>query len=117
METNMRLKIKTNLTVFGNGLLQDALTLSIVMNANGITFQDIKDYLDLQRQEILIREKIFRKECPECGGTMQLAPVNTTKGDQTGEGSKSVWTCESCLHQVYNRYSIQERFNKKKGGL
>ena len=117
MEDKIRLKLETSLSTFTPGLLQDALNLSVILDINGLCFGDISDYLAERQNEILRRELVFRKECPVCFDTMDLAPVNTNSGDQTGEGSKSVWTCGSCMNQIYNKYSITERMKQKKGEL
>lgn len=115
MEEKIRIKIETTLGSFTSGQLQDALNLSVLLNANGICFEDIKDYLGEKRDAMLAEEIAFKKSCPECQGQMNLAPVNTGKGDKTGDKSKSVWTCGQCLYQEFNTYTARERMLAVKG--
>jgi len=115
MELGIRLKIETVLSSFTTGLLQDAVNLSLIMNANGLDFNDIIDYLAEKRKEIILSELAFKKPCVECGDTMGLSNVNTGKGDITGDHSKTVWTCENCFHQEFNTYTAKERLHAVKG--
>ena len=117
MENKIRLKLETCLSTFTPGILQDSLNLSIILEANGLCFADVGDYLCEKQEKILEDEIIFRQECPMCLGQMTLFAVNTNKGDRTGDKSKSVWTCESCLHQIYNTYDIAKRMKQIRGGL
>jgi len=115
MEKEIEIKIETVLNSFSTGMLQDAVNLATLLEANGLCFSDIEDYLSERRKEILLSETAFVQDCSMCDGQMTLSEVNTGKGDQTGDRSKSVWTCGKCLHQEFNIYTAKERLLAVKG--
>lgn len=111
---------------FSFGQLQDISTLLKHLEKNNVSIKDFIEYIaELKIKEAENREhnkKIAKKhkeqwqkialKCPECNTTMNLYPVNTHTGDQTGDGSKSMWQCPKCWYDEYSTKSIREQFEE-----
>lgn len=127
--------IKTILEPFSLtiGKKQDFLTLLVHLRNNEISLDDLIEYLKKikddqikfvrEQEEGLSKQKrLWNKialKCPTCRSPMQLLPVNTQPGDQTGDSSKSVWTCSNkeCMETIYNSQTVQEILNQLRGKL
>jgi len=99
-------KFEKDLAVFSFRQHQDFLTYLIVLEKNGWTIEDAKVWIT-NSQNAGEKLKAFPvKQCLVCGGAMQLFPVNTISGDQTGDSQDvSVWLCRNnnCLETIYNK--------------
>jgi len=107
---------------FTFGQLQDIVALIQHLDKNDVTIEKFVSYVQERKLEMVEAEKIaaanLQKQrdkwalralkCPACETPMNVAPVNTAPGDQTGDDSKSVWMCHNCWETVYNLETIAE---------
>jgi hypothetical protein len=66
----------------------------------------------IKELEILIEMngQIFARRCLSCNGYMMPSEVNTAPGNQTGDDSIYVWTCQNCLNQIFSSNTLEEEF-------
>ena len=126
--------VEAKLGVFGYGKLQDLLTLWGLLDREGITREDVTEYVAAKLDAIARAEKwntlmaerkaeadkVAATFCPECGNKMNLYPV---EGDNP-QGYKSRFICEKsrckgcskddadyaqdCLYEILSTRSVQE---------
>jgi hypothetical protein len=92
---------------------QKILTYHKTLERNGLTLQDVIDFVDFKRKEFAELEAIRAKHkddlekmlpvCSECGGKMLLRGVNRPKGPSNIHGWKSCFECmsETCVNEKY----------------
>jgi len=103
--------MKKILEAYGFGKLQDLLTLERQLARRGISFADLRGFVEgeIRRLEEEKKQRVgFQKSCPACNGPMVLFPVNTTRRNQTGDESTAVWTCARCGEEIWETDTIAE---------
>jgi len=100
---------------FSFGRLQDIATLIKQLKRNHIPVIKFVEYVEQEKTNRAKINKSNKKrweqntlKCPDCQSPMNLFPVNTVPGDQTGDGSQSVWMCPKCGETVYNLETVAE---------
>ena len=117
-------KIKKILAPFSFpiGKLQDIANLLNSLAGAGISNKEFLQYIEAQskliragiKKENEMRKAAIRKyrdslpNCTACSTKMNIFPVNTVAGDQTGDNSQSVWICPKCGETVYNLETVAE---------
>jgi len=96
-----------NMAVFNFAQHQDFLTYFNLLQKFNWTFNDVKKYIQTKNKNSKRQVKNILS-CPNCQTPMILYPVNTTPATQTGDNSKSVWTCPKCNEDRYSTKSIQD---------
>jgi hypothetical protein len=63
--------------------------------------------VESQKQKIeLVRDlRYFARRCPDCGGMLNIAPVNTMPCNQVGGGYQSSWYCPSLMACGFTEFS------------
>lgn len=121
-------KIREKLTVFGQGKLQDLITLYNFLQGSGITLEDVKDYLEYTKElfrQVSLKQVEMRRErkekwnkstrrCPTCMKPLVLRPITTPKGKANIEGYACHWFCneENCNFEEYTHENFQETYSK-----
>jgi predicted RNA-binding protein YlxR (DUF448 family) len=110
-------KFEKDMAAFHFGQHQDVLIYLSQLDASGWTIEDVKEWIDGQREKLTsrpIRAAVFK--CPDCQSPMQLLRVNVSPATQTNDSSKSVWLCtnKKCMNTIYNTESV-EKILKNKG--
>lgn len=108
--------MKKLIEAFAFGQLQDFLSLLKFIEKNSIELNEVILYIKerkmayLQKQRKINKFNRGAKRCPGCQSKMNLHPVNTNPGDQTGDNSKSVWVCfnKDCMEMIYNKEDYKE---------
>ena len=127
----MKEELMKKLRVFSLGQLQDLVTLSDILEREGASLEDVKDFLEeTQKTFRQGKEKIRRnfeerkkwwervgRKCPKCGETLDLVPIKTPKGKRNREGYKSLWSCsrEDCLFEEYSKVEFKRIIEKLTG--
>jgi len=99
--------------------LQNLLSILDTIIQNGYTEEDLRIYILRKRNAIAQRERIklaLLRNCPKCGKRMQLYPVNTNSGDQTGDDSTFVWICPKCRHEEWTNQPLRRIVHEVHGG-
>lgn len=99
--------------------LQNLLSILDTIIQNGYTEEDLRIYILRKRNAIAQRERIklaLLRNCPKCGKRMQLYPVNTNSGDQTGDDSTFVWICPACRHEEWTNKPLRKIIHDLHGG-
>jgi len=118
-------KFEKKMAAFSWKQHQEFLSYHQTLLANDLTFEDAQEWVTtvLREQEEAIKEDYakklkFARKCPVCQSPMSLFPVNYSNCSQTGDDSKSVWTCleQTCLEQIYNKKSIDEILRGQNSG-
>lgn len=106
-------ELKTKLEVFSMGQLQNFKTLAKILLKENVS---LEQYIEFIEKELVISKKNVKralKKCPGCSRIMRLFPVNTSRADQTGDDSNSVWFCKHCLLENFNKETIQEIIKRR----
>lgn len=103
---------------FGLKSWREYLNQSSYLIVNGLTLKNVIDSLsawDVAAKRALEEElsgvrvvDVSRPACPNCGGALQVFPVNVSPGTQTGDNSKSVLLCAYCGHDHYSLLTPEE---------
>lgn len=109
------------------GRRQDFITFLIHIRNNNIDIDEIIDYFEklkrVERKKERQREQEYNQwnknalRCPKCKTMMRLYSVNTYKGDQTGDNSKSQWFCSKCWYDEYSTKTVEEWTKKLIDGV
>uniref|UniRef100_A0A6H1ZCX2 Uncharacterized protein n=1 Tax=viral metagenome TaxID=1070528 RepID=A0A6H1ZCX2_9ZZZZ len=124
----MREELLKKLRVFGLGQLQDLVTLSDILEREGASLGDVKEFLEENLRAVRKNQEEMKKafeerrkwwkrvgrKCPECGETLDLVPIRAPKGKKNKEGYKSLWSCpgENCLYEKYSKREFKEIIEK-----
>ena len=87
--------------------LQEFINISLHLETNGKTLQDVKDHVK-GIKDIFIDKKTLKnkkyspKKCPSCN-TGLLIP--TAGNDEGGEG---IWACKKCRYSEYDGRTVGE---------
>ena len=125
-------EIGRKLTVFNFAKLQDLVTLSILLEREEISLEQLKEYLATVREfnakAVKEREKIFKereerwlagtRRCPTCMKPLALRAINILKGKGNREGYTCHWFCQddNCNFEEYTHENFQEVYKKIMGG-
>lgn len=119
-------KFEKDMAAFSFRQHQDVLTYLSHLEANGWTIEDAKEWIQRERDRKQRETKAFEEQqkdylaslpkCPKCQSPMQILPVNTRPGDQTGDDSKSMMLCmnKECMHTIYSTKTVQEQMKELK---
>jgi len=121
----MRKKMEKALEVFGARVnIRELGSVASKLKKAGLTLDDLIEYGTILKKETAAaieraekaskRNKLAIYQCPACNSFMVLRSVNTNKGDQTEDDSKSVWLClnQHCLETIYNKETVDEIHSK-----
>ena len=125
-------EIREKLAVFGQGKLQDLITLYDFLEESDISLEDVRAYLEYNkevfRQLGLRQAEIFKKrkevwnkntrKCPTCKRPLLIGNIRTPKGRGNVKGYTCHWFCqeEDCLFEEYTYENFQEVYKKIMGG-
>jgi len=125
-------KIREKLTVFGQGKLQDLITLYDFLQGSDITLEDVRDYLEYTKEflrQLNLKQIKIHKErqekwnrntrrCPQCMMPLGLRPITTPKGKANREGYTCHWYCteETCDFEEYMKEDFRKIYKKIMGG-
>lgn len=128
----MKDELLKKLRVFGLGQLQDLVTLSDILQREGASLGDVKEFLkeksrvtresqEAMRKVFDERRKLWNsntRSCPECKKPLGLRVINTPKGKSNREGYTCHWFCqeEDCLFEQYTHEDFKETYSKIMGG-
>ena len=99
------------LSSYGIGFLQDVRTVSVWLEQNGRTFDDLWKYLDdLPQRDQVIEQELMRKDCPVCGAEDKywIHSICSEQGPGNMNGYRHQWYCDSCGHYEYGVESLKE---------
>lgn len=125
-------EIRRKLAVFGQGKLQDLVTLYDLLQGSDITLEDVKDYVEYTkeafRQQSLKQAKMLKKRegvwnkntrrCPTCGGPLAARAIRVPRGKGNVKGYTCHWFCqgEECSFEEYTREDFKEVYKKIMSG-
>lgn len=133
MNLNDFLVMKKILAPWGLGLIQDARNLFRRMDREGISIDELEEFISeypKRMTEIFVIEEAQRSEkvdlknvrikpleCPECGTRLMLNIISIPKGPNNLYGHKTYVFCpnESCLYEFYSGKNIKELFIERTG--
>jgi len=100
MEAKRYSFIDKTLAAFRLGMINDFLTLILVMDRSGISHNELVEFKNL-KASAMSNNQPEGVLCPECKNSMLLEYVNINARTVTGDDSKEVYTCVKCMHQIY----------------
>jgi len=99
--------------IFGFRGLQEFCTILGELKTRNLSIEDLEVYVDKKIKFISAQTKgikaLSTKLCPECGSILTLNAVNTGPRDQTGDDSKSVWSCPRCYREEFSELSVHQQ--------
>ena len=106
MTPDKAILFETLMNAYSLGRMQDFSTYLKTLASKNLTIEDHEAYIAYKIDWIMRKEKRLQhlhgmKRCPLCNGPMSINPVNVSRGTQTGDDSKFVWTCISCMEQIF----------------
>ena len=113
-------KFKEDMAFYSFGQHQDFLTYLFHLEATGWTIEDAREWVAGEKERMGQQSANAKKQheeyiaslpkCPDCQAPMQILPVNTRPGDQTGDDSKSMLLCSNkeCMNTIYNQQTVQD---------
>lgn len=94
------------------GQKQDLGTLLIHLRDNGVTADEVIDYIEGIKEGIRAKQEKQSKErdrwnevalkCPDCKIAMILTSVNTHPSNQVEKGLNSQWVCLKCWYEMFS---------------
>ena len=125
--------VEQKLAAFSRKTLGATLTIFAVMENEGLTAEDIKNYVDELNKRILLenrkasnenklriekmekeREKWLQKtdKCPECKSPLMVTRVRVPKGPGNKFGYRSRWYCtgEECIYEKYTKEVVEDLY-------
>ena len=125
-------EIRRKLAVFGQGKLQDLVTLYDLLQGTDIGLEDVKSYLEytreLFRQQSLKEKKILEerqkkwnrgtRRCPTCEAPLVARAITIERGKGNVKGYTCHWFCqqEDCVFEEYTHEDFKEVYKKIMGG-
>lgn len=111
--------------VFGLGKVQDVLTFLDYLQKEGVSVQDVRDYMaecamDHARARMTTRAKRLREweqkapKCPECGMPLRLREITLSPGRGNENAYRSEWYCPGaqCIYEAYSTMPALEQIKK-----
>lgn len=123
-----REEVEKKLAVFGLRGLQDFITLFDILEREGISIKDVRNFMlfvkegqERRKADIVkITEKRMERwnkntrRCPTCMMPLMARPINIPTGKGNREGYTSHWYCqeESCNFEEYSYENFREIYSK-----
>jgi hypothetical protein len=116
-------KFEEKMAAFNFADHQKILTYHKTLERNGLTLEDVKEYVNFKRVEFAEMEAIMSKHnqdlekilpiCPECGSKMGLRIVSRPEGPSNIHGWKSCLECtgENCAAEKYSKMRPERIIN------
>lgn len=106
---------------FGFGNAQTCSHIMAALAKTGISNGDFLAWMEGKILEIKLKVTESKKykddlrnqfrqhsrRCPECGGQVNIFPINTAKGNQVPGDYRSLWYCSEILKCGFEEYSIR----------
>ena len=124
--------IEYKLRVFGFGLLQDLISLTGVLEREGISLEEVKEYVEERQRQLketkLAMQKANEKvrqqwekntrRCPTCVMPLMARSITIKKGKANIKGYTCHWFCqeENCNFEEYTYEDFQIIYKKIMGG-
>jgi len=125
-------EIGRKLSVFSFGRLQELVTLFGVLEREGISFEDVKEFVASSLELYEVKQARFERmarerknlwdkrtrKCPSCKKPLALRPITTPRGRGNVEGYTCLWYCleEDCTFEEYSKEDFQKTYMKVMGG-
>ena len=132
MKREMLEEVRRKLAVFDFGRLQELLTLSDLLEREGLSFEIVRDFISSsikaqqifhERLEKMARERQERwdkgtRRCPTCNAPLVARAITLEKGKENVKGYTCHWFCkeESCSFEEYTYENFKEVYEKIMGG-
>jgi len=127
--------VEEKLAAFSRKTLQGALTVHIVLETEGISYEELEEYLEglrkkvknlhsERRREMEERRKEAEKQrieweqktdkCPQCNTPLALTRIRTPKGPANKFGYRSLWICtkDDCSYEKYSKEVIEDIYDR-----
>jgi hypothetical protein len=124
-------KIRGTLAVFSLSRLQELVTLSTILEREGLTLETVRDFLETTRENQRLQQAAFKaradaakkqwnkntRGCPTCMMPLVARAITTPKGKANIKGYTCHWYCqeESCGFEEYTHENFKEIYQKIMG--
>ena len=124
----MKTKLDRTLRVFGFDGLQNLITLFNLLEREGISIEEVREFVASSERVIEIdREKMKKKtlamrklwekntrRCPTCMKPLVVRPINIPKGKRNVKGYTCHWYCqeENCDFEEYTFENYKKVYEK-----
>jgi len=100
-------KFEKDMAVFSDKAHHEALNYLKHLKLCGWSIEQASEWLEIKRTNKSVRQAStgrYTKICDDCKSLMYLQPVNSSRGDQTGDPTDTfVWFCsnQNCMNTIY----------------
>lgn len=128
MKDERIIEIARKTQVFNFSMLQDLVTLSELLERQGISFKELRSYFKARQKyyekikasqikTLKQKEKEWNRKtrrCPNCTKPLLLRPITVPEGKRNKKGYTSHWYCgnNDCLFEEYTKDDYKELYTK-----